>query len=472
MTTTPLHAQTFSELQPHLQSRALRVCDVVDAHLRRIAIVNDDVNAVVRVLDDDARQQAAALDDGPIRGPLHGLVVTVKESVDCVGSPTTMGIPALARMQPSQDAPVVERLRAAGAVVIGRTNMSELGLRLSTDNPLHGPTLNPYNPTLSAGGSSGGDGVAVATGMSMVGVGSDMGGSVRSPAFCCGVVGYKPSLGRLPRASSLPAGDEGFALQHFWVDGLLGRSIDDVLQVASVVHGAHPRDPRSEDRPWTTSPVPRRAGLVVDVPGTQLPSAVRQALQRAAGVLEQHGWDVVEVQLPDLDAVHTCWTQIVALEQQAQLDVSERLLRRPTFELLQRLIREVDLDDGLDVMLARRAQHMAQWRDLFKTTPVVLAPSYTRLPWPPDADLDAHAGVQLLRDTARTLTPANVLGLPALALPTDVNVVDDTLGEVAPVGVQLMADRWRDDVVLDVGRLLQSAVGEAQVVDPLPADWA
>src|SRR6185312_3684716 len=187
---SPLHDSSVTKLAALVKAGEVSCRDVVDAHLGRIAALNGRINAVTVVLADDARRAAERLDaerrSGKVR-PLHGVPFTVKETLDCVGTPTTHGIPALRDALPFLDAPVVSRLRDAGAILIGRTNTSEMGMRLGADNPLRGLTRNPRDPRVTTGGSSGGDAAAVAAGMTPLGIGTDIGGSLRVPAHCCAV---------------------------------------------------------------------------------------------------------------------------------------------------------------------------------------------------------------------------------------------------------------------------------------------
>ena len=186
-----LWKRTANDLAQMIAAGEASSLEVVDAHLDRIGEVNGWLNAVTRILAEEARTAAidadAAVAAGEELGPLHGVPCTVKENVDVSGTATTQGLPAFAELIAPTDAPLVERLRGAGAIPIGRTNLPELGLRVSTDNPLHGLTRNPWHPDRTAGGSSGGEGSAIASGMSPLGLGNDIGGSVRNPAFCCGI---------------------------------------------------------------------------------------------------------------------------------------------------------------------------------------------------------------------------------------------------------------------------------------------
>ena len=205
------------ELAAAIRGRVVSSREVVEAHLARIDAVNPALNAVVRRLDDEALAAADAADkalaDGVDVGPLHGVPCTVKENIDLAGTPTTQAITALADAVARSDAPVVERMRGAGAIPIGRTNLPDLGLRLHTDSSLHGLTRNPWNPTVTAGGSSGGEASALASGMSPIGLGNDIGGSLRNPAHCCGIASIKPTTGVVPHATEIPPVDVIVAAQ-------------------------------------------------------------------------------------------------------------------------------------------------------------------------------------------------------------------------------------------------------------------
>src|ERR1700758_4809101 len=193
-----------TELAQRIAKRELSSVEVVNAHLARIDAVNPALNAIVKVLGDEARAEAASADRklaaGEKGGPLHGVPFTVKENIDMAGLPTTWGVPALAQAVTPMDAPVVERMRAAGAIPIGRTNLPDLALRIHTASSLHGLTRNPWHPDRTAGGSSGGEAAALASGISPIGLGNDIGGSLRNPANACGIASIRPSFGRVPDA--------------------------------------------------------------------------------------------------------------------------------------------------------------------------------------------------------------------------------------------------------------------------------
>ncbi|HZC99884.1 MAG TPA: amidase family protein, partial [Actinomycetes bacterium] len=199
-TATELWRMSATELAQAIRTRQATSVEVVEAHLRRIEAVNPSINAVTIVLGEQALEAAKAADRAVAAGgdlpPFHGVPFTVKEDLDLIGTPTTLGANALAHSYPTRDAPVVERMKGAGAIPIGRTNLSTLGMRLHTDSELRGATLNPWDPSRTPGGSSGGDAAALATGVSPLSLGNDTGGSLRWPAQCCGVNTLKPTLGR------------------------------------------------------------------------------------------------------------------------------------------------------------------------------------------------------------------------------------------------------------------------------------
>src|SRR5689334_19342727 len=186
-----LWSKGAGELAGLIRDKQVSSREVVQAHLDRIEATNGAVNAVTVTLADAALAAADEADRTPPTGPLHGVPFTIKENIDIVGSATTNGVPAFAEAMPSEDSAIVARMKAAGAIPLARTNLPEMALRISTDNPLRGRTNNPWDLGRCAGGSSGGEGAALATGMTPIGLGNDIGGSLRNPAFCNGITAIK-----------------------------------------------------------------------------------------------------------------------------------------------------------------------------------------------------------------------------------------------------------------------------------------
>lgn len=229
------------ELARRLRDKELSARELLEACLARCDAVDPLLNAVVTRDDDRARRRAAELDEQLVRtgpaGPLHGLPIAHKDLLPTAGLRTTWGSTLLAGVVPTEDAVLAARVRAAGGVRIGKTNVPELGAGSQTTNALFGPTRNPYDPALTPGGSSGGAAVALATGMTALADGSDMGGSLRNPASFCNVFGLRPTPGRVP---NLPAADAWFDLS---VVGPMGRCAADAALLLGATAGAHPADP-------------------------------------------------------------------------------------------------------------------------------------------------------------------------------------------------------------------------------------
>ena len=306
-----------TELARRIALRELSSAEVVNAHLARIDAVNPALNAVVRVLAEEARAGAVLADErlaaGEKVGPLHGVPFTVKENIDMAGLPTTWGVPALAQAVVPADAPVVERMRAAGAIPIGRTNLPDMALRVHTASSLHGLTRNPWHPGRTAGGSSGGEASALASGMSPIGLGNDIGGSLRNPANACGIASIRPSAGRVPDAGYVPSEDRMLAVQLMNVQGPMARRVADVRLGLRVLMGAHPRDPWSVDAQFDGPPLARpiRVAVLPEPPGGSTDPKVAAVVRRAAQALADAGYVVEEVGPPRYEDAVSCWTRLI-----------------------------------------------------------------------------------------------------------------------------------------------------------------
>jgi len=277
-----------------IATRKLSAVEAVDAHIARIEQVNPELNAVVVSLFDDARIRARQADQIPAgeRGPLHGVPVTVKECFDVAGTPSTAGLTARAGHRAHTDAPLVAGLRQAGAIILGKTNVSQLLMYVESDNPVYGRTNNPLDLERSPGGSSGGEGAIVAAGGSALGLGTDIGGSVRVPAHCCGIHSLKPTPGRLPVTGTV---DHilGSAASNAIPDsgGLLARSVADLELTLGVL------SPAASPKPILKN---IRVGFY-DYDGYFPASpAIRRAVREAATTLHEHGCQVTEFAPPNV----------------------------------------------------------------------------------------------------------------------------------------------------------------------------
>lgn len=445
--TKPLYARSVSSLVRAVHEGRITRLDVVNAHLERIEAVNSEFHAVVEVLDETARATAREADRLGQRRPLEGVPFSVKLSLDVAGSATTLGVAARRRAIAPAHAPVVERLVEAGAIPVARTNLSEMGLRIDGGNPLHGRTLNPWHPSRTPGGSSAGDAVAVATGMVAFGVGSDLGGSLRSPSSCCALAGLKPTVGRVAWATTVEPVDPGLGMQLMHVVGPIARTAEDLARVFPVIAGRHARDPRSVDAPLTGNTEARRAAVAGNT------RAVAAAAQR----LEAAGWDVEEAPALELDTAVEVWGGLV----HADLEVLHPMIRpiiSPHLDAyLGRLRNQLATSMSVDRLHRERSRLIRLWSSFLEDGSVLVTPTLLQAPWLHDADLDPVDGVALIAGATPWLLPASVLGLPSVAVPTGL-----TGTPRLPTGVQVHADLWREDRAL-----VAATIAGVQLDEPL-----
>ena len=467
---TELWKRSAKELAALIASKQVSSAEVVDAHLARIKAVNPKVNAVVRVLADAARSAAAAADrkvaSGDPLGPLHGVPCTVKENIDMAGLPTTWGVPALSGAVVPLDAPVVERMRAAGAIPIGRTNLPDMALRVHTDSSLYGLTRNPRNLERTAGGSSGGEAVALATGMSPLGLGNDIGGSLRNPANACGIVSIRPSAGRVPDAGFVPMQDWLLAVQLMNVQGPMARRVADVRLALQVLIGAHPRDPWSITAPLAgpAPPKPIRVAMVPEPPGGPTDPEIGAAVRRAAGALAAAGYDVIEACPPRYEEAVALWGQFLLGDFAVVLDQLMPMMGRDGATFVTRVNSAAPPPDPKmmsQIFISRHGVARA-WSEFLAQHPLLLTPTWTKLPFEHGFDVATPEGTAATMELMRPVVPANLLGLPSVCVPAG---RDEATG--LPVGVLVTGPRFREDLCLDAAEVIEQRLGLDTPIDPM-----
>ena len=467
---TQLWKRSAKELADLIASKKTSSVEVVESHLQRIEAVNPTVNAVVRVLADEARVSAAAADrsvaSGDPLGPLHGVPFTVKENIDMAGLPTTWGCVGLSEAVVPLDAPVVVRMRAAGAIPIGRTNLPDMALRVHTDSSLHGLTRNPWNLARTAGGSGGGEAVALATGMSPLGLGNDLGGSLRNPATACGIVSIRPSAGRVPDAGFVPTQDPILAMQLMNVQGPMARRVADVRLALEVLMGADPRDPWSITAPLSGTPPakPIRVAVIPEPPGGSTDAVVAGAVRRAAIALADAGYDVVDVCPPRYQDAIAIWYQFVAGDFAAILDRLLPLIGRDGATFVTNVNREVPPLDAaaMSMMFVSRHSVARAWSEFQTAYPLVLTPTWARLPFEHGFDVATPEGTAATLELMRPVLPANLLGLPSACVPAG---QDDVTG--LPIGVLITGPRFREDLCLDAAEAIEARLKLDTPIDPI-----
>jgi amidase len=456
------------ELAAMIRGRDVSSREVVQAHLDRIEAVNPRVNAIVRLLPDQALAAAEAADravaDGSRLGPLHGVPFTVKENIDLAGTPTTYAIPALAEAVAPVDAPHVERLRAAGAIPVGRTNLPDFGLRVHTDSALHGLTRNPWNPQRTAGGSSGGEAAALATGMSPLGLGNDLGGSLRNPAHCCGVASIKPSTGAVPWATVIPPEDMSISFQLMAVEGVLARRIADVRAGFTAIAGQHPRDPLSVPAVFTDLDAGERPAVAVlpEPPGGSTHPGVAAAVRRAADALADAGFKVTEAVPPDYEQAIELWGTILAADVQVMKPLLDQVMGAGGRQFLDYALEYLPAPDLAGWAVAHTARHglARRWSLWYQEYPVLLSPVWSQPAFPLGFDIASLEGAIATLELMRPVLPANLLGTPAAVVPAGMT-------EGLPVGVQVMGGKYTELRCLAVAEAIEQRVGLLTPIDPV-----
>lgn len=441
--------------------------EVVTAHLERIDQVNSHLNAVVRRMDESALDLAARADrdlaEGRLHGPLHGVPFTVKENIDVAGTPTTNSLVALADAMAHRDAPVVERMRAAGGIPIGRTNLPEMGLRIHTDSALHGLTRNPWSPLRTAGGSSGGEASALASGMSPIGLGNDIGGSLRNPAHCCGVSSIKPTAGVVPWATDIPPTSLGLASQLMLVEGVLARRVSDVRMGFDIVRGAHVRDPFSVNAHLSDldRSRPLRVALCASFPGGRTDPGIADVVTRAGARLENLGHQVEVAAPPDVEQAVALWSSVLNAELSVMFELLRSVMSPESFRFLEFGQQEFPPVDSSETILmhGRRFALASQWSQWYDEYDVMLSPTWALPAFEHGFDIAGIDEARVVLETFRPVLPANLFGSPAAVVPAGIS-------NGLPVGVQVSSWRYRDHLCLTVAEMIDDAMGIDTPIDP------
>ena len=459
-----------AELATMIRDREVSSREVVQAHLDRIEAVNAALNAIVRPLPDQALAAAEAADravaDGAELGRLHGVPFTVKENIDVAGTPTTHAIPAMAEAVSPLDAPQVERLRAAGAIPLGRTNLPDFALRVHTDSTLYGLTRNPWNPERTAGGSSGGEAVALATGMSPLGLGNDLGGSLRNPAHCCGVASIKPSTGSVPAATAIPPQDQVASFQVMAVEGVMARRVGDVRAGFTVTAGQHPRDPLSVPAVFADLAPGERLKVAVlpEPPGGSTHPGVAAAVRRAADALADDGFDVVEAVPPDYEQAIELWSATLSPDLRVMKPLLDQIMGAGGRQFLDYSLEALPVLDLAGWASAHTARYglARRWSLWYEEFPVLLSPVWTQPAFPVDFDISSADAAIATLELMRPVLPANLLGTPAAVVPAG-------MADGLPVGVQVMGGKYTELRCLAVAEAIEQRLGTLTPIDPVTA---
>jgi amidase len=464
-----------TEIAAAIRLRRFSASDVLDLYFERIKKHNPALNAICTLDEAGARSRAreadAALGRGEAWGPLHGVPMTIKDALETAGVRTTGGYPPLSSHVPKKDATAVARLKAAGAVLIGKTNVPPLSADGRADNPIFGRTNNPWNLERTPGGSTGGGAAAVAAGLSAFDVGSDLAASVRVPAHWCGLFGLKPTEGRVPNTGHIPeVPGTPHALRHMNTLGPLARSVDDLAAILKVIAGP-------DDRDWETAPAPLDDAPVVPLSsyrfrwttrfGDETPSRETTAaitdlankLSRLGASVENHGPEGFSFE----EAWET-WGEVVIAERV----VTQGDAARERVEKLHASLGDLPVARGAargarasvaDYMaaLTRRDRLITALEAFFTDCdawlcPVAYGPAIGHVPFGTPVDVDRRKVPYFLVTTAFT-SPFNLTGHPAVVLPLAM------AKEGLPIGVQVLGRRWSEPALLALAKQLSLVTG-------------
>jgi len=457
---------TGTEITALIKKGEVSARAVCEATLARMDAVNPAINAVVDRGDEEALAAADAVDAARARGErlgsMAGVPITIKVNVDQAGFATTNGLRIQKDLVAETDSPLVANLRMAGAVIVGRTNTPAFSLRWFTRNGLHGHTLNPHNSAITPGGSSGGAAAATAAGIGAMGHGSDIGGSIRYPAYACGLQGIRPTLGRVP-ARNASAPDRHIGAQLMAVSGPHARSVADLRVSLAAMAAPDLQDPWYAPAPLKGAEYPRRAALCVAPEGMEVHPLVEAALRAAAKRLRDAGWEITEVESPPFREPARLQAQLWLAEMaHAASDAFAREAdpdAMHVFAEMQKITPTPDMGDLLDALQAR-VGFLRDWQVFLHRHPVLICPISGEPPFPDLLDLEDFPRVM-----AAQLTQ---VGLPLMGLPGMNVFTGFANGEAGhtPMGAQLIAGRFREDILLDAAEAIEARSPKIEVVTP------
>jgi amidase len=440
-----------------IREKKVSSAELIEAHLERIEAVNSKLNAIVQLPSDrvmaEARAADVALARGEIKGPLHGVPVTFKDAIETAGIISTGGTLGRRNFIPQQDAVIVKRLRAAGAIVLGKTNCPEFGWAWESDNLIYGRTNNPYDLSLSPGGSSGGESALISAGGSPLGFGSDAGGSVRFPANCCGLASIKPTSSRIPRTGHFPG--PGGTLDALWQIGPLARSVEDLELALKIVSGVDGHDP-------AIVPAPLGETARVDVKklrvafhtdnGIATPEPeVADAVRKAALALSDAGANVEEALPPGISETFEIYRGLFCADGGAGLRALIELAgTREIHPLLQQAL---NIQQQHGISMADYGRLVGRW-DAFRSAMLGFMENYDALLSPvcSFAGMVHGSTYKRLPSFSYTMTH-NLTGWPAAV------VLAANTPEGLPIGVQIAAQPWHEHVALAIARVLEESLG-------------
>ncbi len=455
---------TATEIIDGIKARKFSAYEVTKAHLDRLESVNPMINAVVHEMPEKALQKAREIDRKVYKnediGLLAGVPVTVKVNIDQKNFATTNGVTINQKAIAKEDSPVVRNLKKADAIIIGRTNTPSFSLRWFTNNLLHGHTKNPVNQKLTPGGSSGGASASVAAGICPIAHGTDIAGSIRYPAYACGVHGIRPSFGRVPTYNAT-TGDRFLGGQLMAVSGPLARSIDDLKIALQAFSEEDLRDPWYTKAQKFEKPFYRKAAISPFPDSMNTDKKIVSEIHKAKEILEENGWLVEEVECPSFCELANINLRLWMAESSTIKDFLYKEKDEDAIFVYEHMVKKCG-NIGLDEIMTcikNRASQIRKWSAFLNTYSLLICPTSARLPFLDQEDVKGSNEFEDILEAQLTQLGLPVIGFPGLALATGVD-------NMMPCGIQLISNKFREDIILEAGRIVEGALYRPSVLAP------
>lgn len=458
-----LYYKTISEIAPMLKTKALSPVELTTLLLERIAHVDKQLNSYITVMKNEALAQAKQAEreiaEGKYRGPLHGVPIALKDLLHTKGVRTTAGSQVLAENVPNEDATVVKKLKEAGAIIIGKLNMHEFAFGVTNKNKHFGNANNPWDVERSPGGSSGGSGAAVAAGLAFAALGSDTGGSIRTPSALCGIYGLKPTFGRVSKFGAIPL---AWSLDHI---GPMARSAKDLAIVLQAIAGFDHRDPTTvqvEVPDYVALLENRVSGLKIGMPTNYffdyLEEEIEVSVKEAIKKLESLGATIVDVTIPNLHLSE--YSELVTIQSEAAAYHHDTLLEKSHLygSDVRTTLQAGELVTAVQYLKAQQARRLIREEMLriFEEVDVIVAPTVSMVApkWKESFKTIQGESKAVTAEFVRFAAPANLTGIPSLSIPTGFS----TYG--LPIGMQLMGRPFQEGTLLSLATAYEEAYDE------------
>lgn len=460
MTNNDIWKWSAIETANAVKNKTISATESIESSLKRLDDVNSNVNAVVISSKKEALIKAQQIDNkinnNEKVGSLAGVPITIKENVDVKNQSTTNGMQAFKDITAPENSPVVQNLIDEDAIIIGRTNTPEISYRWFTDNPLRGLTKNPWSEDITPGGSSGGAAASVALGIGDIAHGNDVGGSIRYPAYACGIVGIKPGLGCVPAYNPSALKERGIALQLMSVQGPHAREVEDLRIALKAMSSKGDEDPWWTPLKYTLQNT-KSINIAVNkwCGNSKCHKDVEESIETAASIFSNRGFNVVEKTPPEINLAAESWRTVFGID--AKMNMLDLVKESGSQDIINVVQGFVDAASGKGInefneALSLRNKILRSWNKFMNDFPIIISPVSAQPPYKQGED---QLGVDRFKDILEEQSPLyviNFLGLPSVSVP--INIKNNI-----PSGVQIIAPRYYENLALDMAKILEEEIG-------------